>query len=539
MQTIVNVILLILITSGLVLCLISILKKRNYVWAYYSLFLVFVVSRIHVVFNNVEMDFDESMILSQAVTLKLTGGYFWDKLHGGSVGVLNTYQLLAFNKIGFPISYSTAHLISLVLSSITLVALFKAIRNYTNSAQTALLGLLPTLVFYVIGQDINFVHLSSEQFSISLFSVVIYGYTVICNKTTKDRTSTIWFLIAGLLLGMIPYSKLQSSLLVVFVALMGILVLIKRKGDWKNWFAFIFGGLFFSFLNFAILLRLNALEVFWERYILDNIAYINDVELGKQVVLFATTIVNEKALLIFVLTSLLLFIFGLKPKDKIPLASRNIFRQEIVLTLVFLVITVYTINKPGNYFLHYYLYLVLPLTVLNALVLRDRVLLQKYVLLGIALAGIGVLIIRYDNFLVNFDTIKAKKTEVEIKIAPYFLSKNDYLTEFGRFGKHNVLLQQPQGTAMNFFEGMYNSRKERLLEELIVDIKRNRPIVLLEHNRWSQFETTTPQFMPYLNQNYEFIGEYMSENDQEKPDSTMKEKIYVRKDRYREIHKTK
>lgn len=507
----------------------TLLKSR---YTYELLFgfclLMLVISRIHTVFLNQELNVDETMLLSQAITLSKTGGYFWEKLHGGSVGLINTYLVLLFSKIGLPIDFSTAHFISLLLVVSTCLLLF-LVGKKRYSSRVAFWGVFPTLFFLIIAQKPDFLHLSSEQLPVFFIALVTYWVAL----GLSSNSNTYWY-ISGFLLGVVPYTKLQSSLLAVFVALVIAYILIEQKKI-KVLGVYIFTGFLFSIINALILIRLSAFDKFYDRYIVDNLSYINTDSLSVKVGYFFDKIISEKSLLLFLLVFLVIFIIGAVKERKSILKEK----KTLAILLFLFFITIYSIIKPGNFALHYYYFLIFPIT-LGTLFIASKVKLSdKHAAFTFVplLLLVFYFIIKRKQFVPDFTKAKLVETQAGKIARKYLLKDSDTLVEYIRYGHQNVLLQRPQGTSMNFDHRNYRNRAKHLLKNFQNEIVEHQPLVIFEHSLFPELKNEMPTLYQFVKTNYIRIGEFNVEKFDDGIQQT--EIVYIRKDRYEATNKLK
>jgi hypothetical protein len=167
----------------------------------------------------------------------------WRGTDYGSSGPLNAYPLAAAFRLGLPVSIITSRLV--------LVALFLILIGSTYATLVKLggqlAGVLPALalgLFVCLAADIDHTHYNSDSCSVALLAAALLLYVF-----GRDRPSGGPRLIygAGLLLGAIPYAKLQAAPLGCFLALIFLIDLWRRRRagprSWTGFLAFSLGGI--------------------------------------------------------------------------------------------------------------------------------------------------------------------------------------------------------------------------------------------------------------------------------------------------------
>ncbi|WP_229365697.1 hypothetical protein [Fibrisoma montanum] len=232
--------------------------------------------RLPSIVYNYEINPDESQMITQAMTLRQDPVYF-RSVDGTTGGPLDSYFLILPGLIGFPFDYITAHLTAFGLVALSFWLLFQTTTHWFGSA-AARVAFLPFVFTFGFTQNGDFLHYNSELVPLALLSGSYYLYAKLLAKTNPS----IWLIaLIGLLLGMVPFGKLQAVPLAGVVGLfVGIDILTRREqspmAKAVQLGALAGGSVFFPLL-FVGLARLNGVyDDFVTFYIIGNFKYANN-----------------------------------------------------------------------------------------------------------------------------------------------------------------------------------------------------------------------------------------------------------------------
>jgi hypothetical protein len=171
-----------------------------------SLLLLF-ISRLPSILYQEQLNVDESQMIAQALTL-LQNPVYWYSVDGTTIGPINSYLLIWPGFFGLPITYLTARLTGIILISLTLWLLFAGFRLIAAQT-TARFGLLLLVLFFSYTTHFDFLHYSSELASLVFVAAGWYYFLQFCRQTSFSINRRNW-LIAGILIGCVPFAKLQN-----------------------------------------------------------------------------------------------------------------------------------------------------------------------------------------------------------------------------------------------------------------------------------------------------------------------------------------
>ena len=225
-----------------------------------------------------EINEDESQMLAQGMRF-LAHPVPWRDVDGTTSGPLNSLALSLPLSLGAPASWQTARIVMVALECLTLLFLYLTFRLFGTRSE-AQFSLMPTFLFYAFALRRDFTHYSSEALSILLLSAAIF---LLSREWKAVRPSkTRWFLL-GLLLGSVPFAKLQASPLALFFAIIGFALLCVRHRraeapravGWRETLAFCLGGLTLPALILGVVIAHGVFADFWKSYILASGAYVS------------------------------------------------------------------------------------------------------------------------------------------------------------------------------------------------------------------------------------------------------------------------
>ncbi|QJD78583.1 hypothetical protein [Spirosoma rhododendri] len=198
----------------------SVVGSRTYVLA--AMLLLFLLRLPGIVFDN-EINPDESQMITQALTLHHDPVYF-RSVDGTTGGPLDSYFLVIPGLLGLPFDYITAHLTACSLVAVCLMLLFQTARLWFGDP-AARVALLPLVFTLGLTRNGDFLHYNSELIALVLLSA---GYLLYARLLNQRRPSVAMLAAVGLMLGMVPFGKLQAVPLAAVVGLfVGVDVLLR------------------------------------------------------------------------------------------------------------------------------------------------------------------------------------------------------------------------------------------------------------------------------------------------------------------------
>lgn len=486
--------------------------------------------RLPVLLYNKEINVDESQMITQAMTL-WKDPVFWQSVDGTTSGPLNSYVLILGKLLTGSFDYTSGRLVGLLLIILTLVMLYKAAQSYFNT-QSARFSLILTLLFYAYNQTPDFIHYSSEILSVFLVSASLWVLSFI----RKGSRNVALGFVLGLLLSLTPWAKIQTLPVAGILGLYGLYLYFQRK-NYPGMLAILSGVLSFSALALGSLAYYQILDDFLLYYIQGNLVYGHEVSNYKKIFSFVAMLLKVVPFRELFMISLSLLLFSIKSYLRLPKAL-------IFFLITWGITTAYVIIKPGMFFHHYLLYFIPFLTFINTFSIQE--IQRRYTIQSFQYAYAFSLIVLGSSvwqLALRRDSKAAAKAELA-----YDLPENRVITTVHRYSSPGeglaiwgwwtggyVMAQMPQAVAEN--HSVRCTTDSPLMEDYqkryLDNLQTNQPVVFLDavgskYNfplvHTSALHETVPMIREYIRRKYQFLS---------KVDGV---RIYIRKDRFRDIH---
>ena len=254
--------------------------RRESCWFAFLTLTLLLAWRWPVLFQATPMNPDEAQCLAAALT------YAHDPVPFRSVdlttsGPLNGLILLPTHWLGVPQDYFNARLVSVLLEWGLLLGFFAALRARAQSA-TAALALLPGVVFFATASDTDFIHYTTEQVAVCLLALALACLSRHRPEDAPASAAPSWgWILGGILLGLMPWAKLQSVPLGIAVGAWGFARagsdtrrLLPNRLHWTC--ALMAGAAVPTAVILSLLAATGQLEQFRLSYLAANVSYMSD-----------------------------------------------------------------------------------------------------------------------------------------------------------------------------------------------------------------------------------------------------------------------
>ncbi len=203
----------------------SLIQRPLIEWKWVGLLslILFFLLRLSTIVFNAEINPDESQMITQAFTLYHDPVYF-RSVDGTTGGPLDSYFLIVPGLFGLPFDYITAHLTAFFLIAGYLWLLYVVAGRWFGQS-IAPLALLPFVFMLGLTQNGDFLHYNSELVALLLLGLSYHLYATLLPQKIP---SLVRIALIGLLLGMIPFGKLQAIPLAAVVGLFVLLDVVTR-----------------------------------------------------------------------------------------------------------------------------------------------------------------------------------------------------------------------------------------------------------------------------------------------------------------------
>src|SRR5215813_3084629 len=322
-----------------------------------------------------DLEGDESVAVSAALTRYLAPA-FGLTLFTGSGGPLLSYPLTLFGELGLRIDYGASKLLSLLLLTATWAVIYLALRTFA-SGRLARVALLPILVFFGHGNEWWTMMYCSEHWINFLIALMVYCLLRLAHGVGGERPNLVG---VGLAFGFIPLIKWQGlpmGALFILLALVlvarpspggafaaglfvrkALLLLAVGAGPFLLWCAVVgASGNLGYFLRTYVLALMAQAHTRFETTLLERLDTLPSWGLPP----FASITWFVYALGAFLFLAIGVAIGYLlrnleETSSASPLlvlrCSRSLLR-ELAPAILYLVVSLYAVLKPGGMFTHY------------------------------------------------------------------------------------------------------------------------------------------------------------------------------------------
>jgi hypothetical protein len=412
--------------------------------------------------------------------------------------------------------YIEARLMQILLTIIFLVISQKALARWFNE-RTAWSATLMFAVFASMSRNADMIAYNSELFASILFMLFLLQ---VIRIQQSDKGKYGWIL-AGILLGLMPFAKEQSLLIALLSGITAFLNLSARK-DYKNAFLIIVGGFTGFLFVFIPVLIINGLEIvitlfgIGMQYSEQGLMLSPIGEDPKSAIVFLKSFFLNKEYLPFtalMIMSLLPFYQSFRSADK-----KNIMFNSIL--LAGFVGALYSIHKPGNNFFHYSLLNWPFIILLTSFAIHSLPLLKKYYWTGAALVIVSQIHdLKFRQFY-PLNTL-AHRQEIPMDIVQQKISENSKLGDrvliWGWSNKYYVLPERERGGGFlypQFAVGNYKGKEvvldiyardfTVLMPTLILEIIGESEVLLKDYEKES-IKASSSKLADLMDKNYKLI----------------------------------
>ncbi|MFD2572065.1 hypothetical protein ACFSUS_15580 [Spirosoma soli] len=439
-----------------------------------------------------ELNVDESQWIASAATL-VDDPRFYESVDGTTSGPLNVYPLLLIHYLGLGIDYATIRLVGLLLVVLPVTALLWATFRLLFGQTTARLAMLPVAIGFGVSNHRDTLAFNSEHFPTLLLALALY----LSARLWMNRLSWIGLFALGIILGCVPFTKLQATPS-AFVLAAGVVVLLGSSQRWWSVGWLLAGGLLPSLLLIIYLWQLDALTYFYQSYIVSNLGYAQTgsyhrgiTNWWRKLTFLAPRLYGSVASTRFFFGTLPLVVAGgiwLALKRHLPPRQLGLFS----FSLLWFIVTVYATLQPGNIFEHYQILAYVPafwlaghaLSVLtgNSLPTRLPVWLGAWVCLSVLMPGL-YLAIQRNAGITSLTTATPPLFHPAVVRAIKAVSQpNDKMIVWGWYNRLHVDTGLLMGTRFIplYYPLLPGDQQAYYLNVLRHDLRLNRPVVIAD-----------------------------------------------------------
>lgn len=307
---------------------------------------------------------DESAFIAKAMRIR-HGWFNWDTLDPITSGPFNSIIIAWPYLLGLEPTIINVRITATFIISLMCIFIFFTLRRI-GGIVPAVLCTLPLFVFYGATKNSDFIHYSSEHLSILLLSIAMYCFIRTLDLYYKADLSLKTFFMGAIILGMVPFAKLQAVPIAAGIGMMlffHALWLPKTSTHyWLRIFLIMVGALASPLFFLLPLIIIGEFHHFFTSYIMAAMVYITSalsfsefIDLAKSNYLFWITFFTFAGIIFY--STFASFIF----RSHITAAQLGAF---FTLSIA-LLLSYYCVISTGRPFLHY-LHFILPFIALAA-----------------------------------------------------------------------------------------------------------------------------------------------------------------------------
>lgn len=291
-----------------------------------------------------------------ANTLRIsTHGFNWNSMDGTTSGPLNSIALLWPKLIGLEVTIGTARLTALFALILVCAYVYFTLR-LSFDRLVAVLFLMPLVLFYSLTESPDFLHYSSEI--VPLLLLVVANFFIIKISLYRGTPRANDFLLVGVLVGAVPFAKLQATPIAFVMGLYALYLSIKlRKTERiRRLSALAFGALSLSAFILLPLYFSGELKDFWLSYIIWSGTYIGDSTSIRGIYSMVSSDATLKHVSYFLVFIWVLIQAGSAFSFSMREIKARAASPNLAYLFVLVLISFWAIAKPGKQFPHYLMF---------------------------------------------------------------------------------------------------------------------------------------------------------------------------------------
>lgn len=495
------------------------------------------------------LDVDEEQWIVAGISY-LHGGVFWQSITGNTSGPL----VFSLPLIMIPVdglNYTTIRLFGMLVCIIPAIYMIWKSLKLLYGSTAAQISLISLFIFFASINEGDFIAYNSEHLPMLLTSLAIYFLFRMSYTGSHSSVSNI--LVLGLVLGIMPYTKLQIMPLGICIGLIGIADLIIQKkltiGMRAKRVLILSAAALFPTILVGIYLTIHhAWGDFWINYIQNNLQYamhngansqLFPVYSGMDKMIFVPLLLLKNHYLTKFVVTHILIVFILALFQIRSGLLKSIFYDKFLWYSILILFSSYlSVSAPGNRFNHYIYLFIFPFVFTTGCFIGKLLSFKELRSSYQAFIFIPCLIYIFLVFLKSptpqgYDFVVSKQTlsmTEQAKIIKKYTHPGEWMSLWGwginGFVETDLVMANKSNSP---YWSMFNGDNPSLLEEYIGEIKAKKPIVFVD---------AMPEIMlvkeKFRHENYPLLNQYITQNYKKVGEYEYK-RIYVRNDRQREV----
>lgn len=482
-------------------------------WAVFGILACLVIGRWAIISNG-EYDEDESTWIASALTVIQSSQKWWTLFNYSDSRPLTVLPIVVAYLLGFQKSYFIAKIVGALFWTGSIFLLFKTFSLYTKPFK-AFWYIFPLTIYLATTWNPAFVSYNSEHVCIFLLTLGLWLYC----KMEKTGTSGLWEVFTlGFVLGLLPFAKFQAIPPGLVTAGFALTFLLTQKRSLPV-VLLIAGGTFPTLLVNILYYFHGDINSFWQDYFWNIFFYSYTTTFSKLPLIERFNlgrglhfIFYSKHIVLYFLGQFTLVIGGLMGLWMNSKNAQHSSFRLLYFGILYLLSSVYAVLQSGNFFMHYLLFLFIPLLFLVFVVVEsisaNPIFGLRWLLIFSGLQGIAN--------VMSFEKINHRQPEAEItNTLKKYHQNGDKLVLWGWADRFFVSTGMPQGirTAHTFNAYLPGPHQEYRLQQVIKDMEINRPGLFVDiavQHLSSQCDTTYrhsrfPVLKKYISQHYQLV----------------------------------
>ncbi|WP_428666934.1 ArnT family glycosyltransferase [Runella sp.] len=488
-------------------------KSHRADWIFYGLMACLIIGR-WLIISDGEYDEDESTWIASALTVLQSSQKWWTLFNYSDSRPLTVLPLVIVHFFGFEQSYLVAKLVGVLFWAGSLLFLFKTFCLYTKPRK-ALWYIFPLVIYLSTTWNPAFVSYNSEHVCIFLLTIGLWLYC----KFEKTGRSTWWeVFILGFVLGLLPFAKFQAIPLGLVTAGFALELLIFQKQR-LTIALLIAGGIFPTLLVNIFYYSHHDINSFWQDYFWNIFFYSYTTTFSKlplaerfnlgRVLHF---VFYSKHVVLYFIGQFTLVVGGLMSLFMVSQKNRIVPFRLVCFSFLYLLSAIYAVLQSGNFFVHYLLFLIIPLLFLVFVVVEC---ISTNPVFGLRWLALFAIFQSVGN-LVSFESIPHRRPETEItSVLKKYHEQGNKLVLWGWADRFFISTGMPQGirTAHTFNAYLPGPHQPYRLQQVVTDMEKNKPSLFVDiavKHLSSQCDTTYrhyyfPILKRYISQHYQLV----------------------------------
>ncbi|SEI96844.1 hypothetical protein SAMN04487995_2795 [Dyadobacter koreensis] len=451
---------------------------------------------------NIEVNVDTSTWISSLISIEHYPDRLWTFFNYTDSRPLTVFPLILISGLGVEVNYYTSECLGIIFWLSTVFFLFKTLNLYLFKSFSLVISWGLCLFIGTMFLS-DYTSYNSEQLGILLLTASTYGYLRYLNHKTKQDFSITF---SGLILGSLPYVKFQNVPMGLLIAVMLIIEIIQRR-EWKRFWQLIGGGLLPTLSINIYYLSENKLMVFWNNYFWNYFYYsyttqFSNVPISERfnpvrIINFIYYSANSRIYMFSV--TFVIFTALISCRNTIRTWD-NMQKKTIIFSVLFTLISLYSILQSGNSFQHYRLYLLVPITLLLGLLIAfaaqqyRKNLALAFLVCCTVMAGFNLYTRpeKTDTSFENLDFAVLRLIEKESKA-------NEPIVVWG--WRDQLYVRSKRAMGFRDAHTFHFSLKSKLIpfwtKDFLQDMETNKPVLFIDTTKPADYSIFSRMLLPY------------------------------------------